>query len=172
MKLLAQKTKLKPNDRIMKTDQFLELLKETERKNPETEKKEPETEKKEPKTEKDNKRKEPKAIILSPSEKSKLYGIEVKPLDKLFDAYYMEDTYLEAGNGIPVTSRDRQFPILEKMDMLSWLCFYEEKNYNVAEKFYNTLKLCSKSFNINIEEPEWIEMSNNAAPKDSLINTK
>ena len=57
MKLLAQKTKLEPNDRIMKTDQFLELLKETERKNPETEKKEPETEKKEPKTEKYNKKK-------------------------------------------------------------------------------------------------------------------
>ena len=42
----------------------------------------------------------------------------------------------------------------------------KKKNYKIAEKLYNSLKNASKSFGFNIEEPEWIEMPNNASSKD------
>ena len=155
MKSLSKMTKLKPNDRIMETDEFMNLLKDPDKELPKTNNKN------------NNINKE---IKLSAKEKSELYGIEVKPLNKLFKAYYMKDTPLLAGNNTSVTSKDRQFPILEKKDMISWLCFYEEKNYNTADKFYNILKMSAKSFDIDIEEPEWIEMPNNVNAKD-WINT-
>ena len=99
MKALAKKTKLEPNDRIMKTDEFLELLKNPEREIPKSNNNE-------------NKSKIIQEIKLSAKEKSELYGIEVKPLKKLFTAYCMKDTNLVAGNNKKVTSTDRQFPVL------------------------------------------------------------
>ena len=64
MKLLAQYTKLEPTDRVNKTNEFLELLNDEE-----TDEEHPE-------------RKSAKA-------KSDYYGIEIKPLNELYNAYYM-----------------------------------------------------------------------------------
>ena len=144
MKELAKYTKLEPYDRIKKTNEFLNLLIDPE---------------------KDENDKNDKSK-LSAKEKSELYGIEVKPLDKLFTAYYMDETKLKAGNNKTISSNARTFPIYKKEDMTSWLCFYEKSNYNDAENLYNTLKAASKGFGLYIEEPEWIEMPNKSRPKD------
>ena len=154
MKELAKKTKLTPNDRIKKTNEFLDLLVDPEREKPKENKNN-----KKPKS-------EIKEIILSAKEKSELYGIEVRPVNKLFKAYYMRETKLIAGKNKTITSRDRTFPVLEKKEMTSWVCFYEKMNYDNAENLYNTLKAAAKGFNLHIEEPEWVEMPNNASAKD------
>ena len=141
MKELAKHTKLEPLERINKTNEFLKLLID-------------------PTKDKEHPNK------LSAKEKSELYGIEVKPLDKLFTAYYINETSLVAGRNKKITPEDRTFPIFEKVDMTSWVCFYEKSNYNDAENLYNTMKAASKKFGLNIEEPEWIEMANKSSAKD------
>ena len=149
MRELSKETKLEPNDRVDKTNEFLKLLVD-----PEIEKK------KEKETDEEYSQKK------SAKQKSELYGIEVKPLNKLFKAYYMNETELIAGNNKQITSRDRTFPIYKKVDMTSWLCFYEKINYNNAADLYENLKTASKKFGLNIEEPEWIEMPNKSKAKD------
>ena len=141
MKELAKYTKLDPIDRIDKTNQFLNLLSEKE--------------------------KDPKfPDRLSSKEKCELYGIEVKPVKSLFDAYYMEETKLSGGNNKAVHSSDRTFPVLKKKDMTNWVCFYEKSNYNDAENLYYNLDKASKAYGLKIAEPEWIEMKNKSSAQD------
>ena len=141
MKELANYTKLEPFDRVKKTNEFLKLLT-------------------------DDKRDPKYPDRLSAKEKYELYGIEVKPLNKLFKAYYMEEPELIAGNKKVITAKDRKFPVLKKADMTNWLCFYEKSNYKDAETLYNTLSSASKAFGLKIAEPEWVEMPNRATATD------
>ena len=99
-------------------------------------------------------------------EKCQTYGIEVMPVKELFTAYYMKDTELKGGNDKTVYSSDRTFPVLEKKNMVSWLCFYEQSNYKDAENLYNTLSKASKAYGLKVNEPEWIEMPNRSSAKD------
>ena len=78
----------------------------------------------------------------------------------------MEETAFYAGGNKIISSQHRTFPIYEKARMTSWLCFYEKSNYNDVENLYNTMKIASKKFGLNIEEPEWIEMPNKASAKN------
>ena len=89
MKELAKYTKLEPIERINKTNEFLNLLSDKERdpKHPDR---------------------------LSSKEKCDKYGIEVKPVENLFNAYYMEETKLIGGNKKPLNSNQRTFPVLKK----------------------------------------------------------
>ena len=141
MRELANYTKFEPADRVDKTNEFLDLLND-----PTVDKKYPEK--------------------LSAKKKCELYGIEVKPVKDLFNAYYMKQTKLVGGNGKEVRSSDRTFPVLEKANMKNWLCFYEKNNYSDAENLYNTLSKASKAYGIKIAEPEWIEMNNNSKAVD------
>ena len=145
MRELAKYTKLNPIDRVQKTNEFLKLLTDPT---------------KDPKNPKN----------LSSKEKSELYGIEIKPIDKLFDAYYMKETKLIGEGKKIIKSNDRTFPILDKKDMTNWLCFYEESNYKDAENLYNKLSEAAKKFELNIEEPVWIEMPNKSNIKDWITN--
>ena len=139
LKQLSLHTKLKPDERIKKTNIFLELLNE--------------------KAKKENNK--------SPKEKSEEYGIEVFPVKEHFKAYMMkEPTLIGEKYGDVIGTNDRVFPVGKKANMLSWLCFYEKKNYNAADILYKTLNKASKGFRLKINEPEWIEMPNNASPKD------
>ena len=138
MKELAKYTKLEPQDRINKTNEFIELLKDKEKNKEGT----------------------------SANEKSELYGIEVCPVKDFFTAYYMKDTKLVGGGKKEVFSNDRTFKVLQKSDMQNWLCFYEKNNYNDAENLYNTLDKASKAFGLKIAEPEWVEMNNNSKAAD------
>ena len=141
MRELAKYTKLNPGDRVQKTNEFLQLLT-------------------------DNNRDPKHPDSLSAKEKSDLYGIEVKPVDKLFDAYYMKETKLIGGGKKPVSVNDRTFPVLDKVDMTNWVCFYEKSNYNDAENLYNNLAKAAQAFKLNIAEPEWVEMPNKSHVKD------
>ena len=138
MKELAKVTKLEPYDRVNKTNEFLKLLSDTDHF--------------------EGKK--------SPKEKSESYGIVVKPSSKLFTGYYMEETKLIGGGKKQVKSKDRTFPVLEKVNMQNWLCFYEKNNYNDAETLYNTLEKASGAYNFKIAEPEWIEMENRSSAED------
>ena len=131
MRELANYTKLEPSNRVNKTNEFIDLLK-----NP------------------------------GSKEKCETYGIEVRPLKNLFTAYYMKETKLIAGGGKPIKANDKLFPVLEKIPMRNWLCFYEKSNYNDAENLYNTLAKASKGYGLKIDEPEWIEMPNKATYQD------
>ena len=141
MKELAKITKLEPNERVQKTNEFIKLLED-----PTKDSKHPEK--------------------LSAKEKSDLYGIKIEPLNELFTAYYMKETKLIGGNKKEVHSNDRTFPVLEKKNMSNWICFYEKCNYDDAENLYNTLLKASKAFNLKITEPEWVEMPNKSKSQD------
>ena len=139
MKELSKTTKIDPMTRIFLTNKFLEFLEDPEKK--------------------DNSQ-------LSAKEKSELYGIEVKLPKESFRGYLMKETKLIAGNNKKMNTRDKMFPVLNKKDMTSWICFYEKNNYNDAETLFTCLSKASKAFEIDIAEPEWIEMKNNSSAKD------
>ena len=94
MKELARYTKMNPSVRVKATEEFLDLLKDNEKENENS---------------------------LSAKEKMNFYGIEIKPLNELFDAYYMNDTQLIGGNNRQVHSNDRTFPILKKKVIIKML---------------------------------------------------
>ena len=141
MKQLADETKLKPEDRISKTNKFLDLLKETKKK---------------------------EGYDKSSKEKSELYGIEVKPLDKMHKAYYMEETLLLGAEGKINLKKDKIFKVIKKNDFpyQKWAFFYKKENYYDADEFYGALITAAESYGITVEEPEWIGMKNNATGQD------
>ena len=139
MKELAKRTKLEPNQRVKATNDFISLLEDTEKENEES---------------------------LSSKEKMEYYGIKISPLNELFDAYYMKGTKLIGGNNKSINQGDKTFPILEKKEMINWLCFYEKSNFKDAENLYKNLNKASKAFGLKIEEPEWIEMENRSSSID------
>ena len=142
MKQLADYTKLNPKDRINKTNEFLNLLKET-------------------------KKIEGK---LSSKEKSELYGIEITALDQLHKAYNMKDTILLANNKKEISSKDKVFDVISKKDMTKWICLYRKSNFNDADNLYKNLNKASHGYKLVISEPEWVEMDDydNA---DTWVNT-
>ena len=139
MRELALYTKLEPNDRVFKTNEFIKLLDDdsTDESHP-----------------------------ISSKKKKEAYGIEIKPTSSLFDAYYMEETKLLGGNNQKVTAKDRTFPVYDKKDMTSWVCLYEKKNYNDADSFSKAMIKASKAYGLKIKEPEWVEMDNNSKPNN------
>ena len=139
MKELARYTKLEPSEKVKATNEFIKLLEDPEKANEDS---------------------------LSSKEKMELYGIKVSPLNELFDAYYMNETQLVAGNNKIIKANNKTFPILKKKDMINWLCFYEKSNYKDAEDLFNNLDKASKAFGLKISEPEWIEMNNFSSGKD------
>ena len=142
MKQLADYTKLNPKDRINKTNEFLNLLKET-------------------------KKIEGK---LSSKEKSELYGIEITALDQLHKAYNMKDTILLANNKKEISSKDKVFDVISKKDMTKWICLYRKSNFNDADNLYKNLNKASHGYKLVISEPEWVEM-NDYDNADTWVNT-
>ena len=139
MRELAKYTKLEPKVRVQETNEFIKLLQDDEKANEES---------------------------LSSKEKSEYYGIQISPLNELFDAYYMNETKLIGGNNRSIQPTDKKFPILKKKDMVNWLCFYEKSNYDDAGSLYKNLEKASKAYGLKIGEPEWVEMQNKSSPTD------
>ena len=131
MKKLANYTKLEPKDRIKKTNEFLNLLVDTKKKN-------------------NNQ--------LSAKEKSELYGIEVTALDKLHKAYNMKDTVLIGANKKQISIKDKLFNVISKKDMTKWICLYRKSNFDDADYLYKTLDKASGGYGLAISEPDWVEM--------------
>ena len=147
MKQLANYTKLTPEDRIKKTNEFLSLLVD-------------------PTRDPENKNK------LSAKEKSKLYGIEVKKLDKLHTAYYMNETILIGGNKKSISPKDKVFNVYHKKDMTKWLCLYRKSNYDDAGGLAESLKKASRGYGLAVEEPEWAEMGDRAKAEDWIATVE
>ena len=143
MKELSRITKINPETRVKQTNQFLELLNDEHKKDKNQ---------------------------LSSKEKLDLYGIIVQPPKESFYGYLMSEPKILAGKNSIISTKARQFPLLQKSDMKSWLCFYENSSYSDAETLYNCLSKASKAYGLTISEPEWVEMSDRAKPKD-WINT-
>ena len=79
------------------------------------------------------------------------YGVEIKPLNELYKAYYMQGAKLISRERTRVAPQDRTFPVLEKKNMNNnWLCFYEKNNYDDADSLCYNLKKASKSFGLKI----------------------
>ena len=138
MKELSKTTKIDPMTRIYQTNKFLDLLQDPEKINDQ----------------------------LSAKEKSDLYGIEVSHPKDFFTGYLMKETRLIAGNNTIMKAKDKIFPVLTQKSMNNWICFYEKSNYNNAETLFNCLSKASKAYNIEIAEPEWIEMEDRSTSKD------
>ena len=130
MKQLANYTKLTPKDRITKTNEFLKLLVNNEKKKPDQ---------------------------LSAKEKSELYGIEVTALDQHHKAYNIKDTILE-GAGHSKIALNKPFKVISKKDMTKWICLYRKSNYNDADYLFKSLSKASQGYGLVISEPEWVEM--------------
>lgn len=130
MKQLANYTKLTPKDRITKTNEFLKLLVNKEKKKPDQ---------------------------LSAKEKSELYGIEVTSLDQHHKAYNIKDTILE-GAGHSKIALNKPFKVISKKDMTKWICLYRKSNYNDADYLFKSLSKASQGYGLVISEPEWVEM--------------
>ncbi len=150
MRELSNYTKFKPNERVNKTNQFLDLFNNTEHRIFEK--------KKDDKVEK----------IEQPSskEKAEFYGIEILPAESNFKAYYMYLPSLKAGGEQKIKINDRIFNVYNKIDMKNWLFVYEEQNYDDADYLFKTLEKASKDYGLHISEPEWVEI-----PKKIECNT-
>ena len=145
MKELAYYTKLEPNEKVKKINEFIKLLDDdsTDDKHP-----------------------------ISSKKKKEYYGIEIKPASNLFDAYYMEETKLLGGKNKTVKANDRTFPVLDKVPMTNWVCFYDERNYNDADKLSKTLIKASEAYGLKISQPNWQEMPKNSKLKDWISSAE
>ena len=111
-------------------------------------------------------------IQLALRKKKEYYGIEIKPVSNLFDAYYMEETKLLGGKNKTVKTTDRTFPVLDKVPMTNWVCFYDERNYNDADKLSKTLIKASEAYGLKISLPNWQEMPKNSKLKDWISSAE
>jgi aubergine-like protein len=131
MDLITKKTKLEPNERVTKTNEFMKLLKEDASEN----------------------------NIFK--EKIKNYGLEIKPMKKLFKAYHMKEPKLITGDDEEISVKEKFFDVYEKSEMLNWACFFEEKNKNAADDLYKALVKASKSYGLTVGKPNMVKVKNN-----------
>ena len=127
MNELAKSTKLTPEERVKKTKKFIELLKDT------------------------NKRQDQ----LSPKEKLDLYGITIEPIEEnveQFKGYYMKPVDLYDVNDKKI--KGNTFPVVKKVDLLKkkWYFVYEEDKEvkKGKKKLYEFLCSASKEFTIKV----------------------
>ena len=144
---ISQYTKLNPNERMIKTNKFLDLFQDTGNRIFKRQ---------------ISYRNTQKIKLPSPKEKAECYGIEVLPLNINFQAYYLlPPSILSGTNNIKIS--EKVFKLHKKIKMKNWICLYEEHNYDDADYFYKKLVKASRKLGINISEPEWVEM-----PDESL----
>ena len=151
MQKLAKYTKLSPEIRVQKRNEFLQLFKDDT-----VDKNHPEK--------------------LSSLKKSEKYGIEIKEYNKLFTVYYMKQPKIFCGDNIELSSDMKTFPILEKVNMKNnWLFFYEENNYYQADNLAKTLVKASEKFVLKIKEPKnknYIELKKGSNVNDWITKAE
>jgi aubergine-like protein len=144
MKALAAYTKLTPKERVSKTNEFLYLLNET--------------------TQRVITDKKSKAIInkeQSALEKKKIFELNLQPAEKNnFSANYIETPTLTAGKNKQISAEEKKpAPVSQSKDLLNWLCVYHKENFNDANFMLENMQKASKSYEIKVNEPEWLEMN-------------
>ena len=144
MKKLADDTKLIPEKRVRKTNEFLQLLDE-------------------PKRKKITKTGRTVVEIPSSKEKKEQYGFTISPVDTPFKASFMEEPSFTGAGNKSINPSKKVFPVSKPILMNKWLCLYDKRNYNDAENLLNSLQKASGGYHIKIEEPEWVEMTSTYA---------
>ena len=147
MKELSSITKITPETRINQTNKFLELLL-------------------------DETKNEKQQGQLTSKEKSELYGVKVCPSKESFYGYLMEEPKILAGRSKIINTKARIFPLLKRVKMTSWLCFYEKSNYDDADTLYKCLSKASTAFGLTISEPNWVEMNSNSKLEEWIDNAE
>lgn len=142
MKQLANYTKLKPYDRVTKTEEFIKLTEDNRRRKIEQEKK-------------------IVGELPSAKEKKDKYGFNLQPTTESFKASFMSETNFIGGGNKSITLNKKVFPISNGIIMDNWLCLYDKRNYNDADNLFRSLQQASGGYHIKIEEPEWVEMTSN-----------
>ena len=140
MQKLSEYTKLEPKQRINKTNEFIKLLTNEEKGQ-------------------DKKK-------MSSKEKADFYGIEIKPNNERFKAYYIQPTKLLDGNNKEIEEKQNTFPVYETNNLKNWLCLYYDENYDDAGYLTDYLKQASKAFKIKISDPQYVKMSNYSKLED------
>ena len=150
MKKLSDYTKLTPEERIEKTNEFLDLLVD-------------------PTKDEQNEDK------LSAREKSELYGIKITPLNKLYKAYYMKKSELIGVKSKPINIKT-QFDILSKKinKDKKWLCVYRKSDKkedndeieNTVNYFCEKMESASQNYYITISKPQRVKMDENSEVED------
>ena len=151
-KNLEMYTNLNPDERVKRTNEFLNLLNSSEKKNVYYGK---------------------KNILPSAKDKIEFYGFDIQPVKENFTAYYMEQPKLIAGNNKSIKIEDKIFKVLTPIEMKYWVFLYEKHNYKDADNFWYYLEKISKYIGIKIYEPEWVEMkdrSNNYKDWTKVVN--
>jgi aubergine-like protein len=143
MKALAAYTKLTPKERVAKTNDFFHLINES--------------------TQRVITDKKSKVINkeLSSLEKKKIFQLNLLPAEKNnFTANYMETPTLTAGKNKQISAEERK-PVAVSLskDLTNWLCVYHKDNFNDANLMLESLQKASKSYEIKVSDPEWLEMN-------------
>ena len=137
MQKLSKFTKLEPKERIEKTNEFVKLLTNDEKGD-------------------DNK--------MTSKEKADFYGIEIKPNNERFKAYYIKPTKLVDGKNKEIGEKQNTFPVYQTDNVKKWLCLHYSKNYDDAGNLTDYLQKASKAFGIKISDPDYEEMDDDSKP--------
>ena len=140
MKEVSQCTKMEPDEKVTKINDFMNLLLNKDEDNLTPEK-------------------------WSSQKKYEYYGINIIPPKEkdLFSAYYMNKTELIDGKNKPVSQNNRdKVNLVKQFDMVNWLFFYENQYYDDADILNKNLQKASGKYNIKIGNPKWVEMPNDA----------
>ena len=104
--------------------------------------------------------------------KKNLYGIDIKPISKLYDSYYIKDVELKDGNNEIIKDNDiSKIKLVDTKELNNWILVHEntEEGINQANNLYKTLKLVSYEINMEINEPEMLGI-NPKCQKEIYIN--
>lgn len=156
MKALAAHTKLTPKERVGKTNEFLHLINESTQR-----------------VIKDKKTNKVLNKELSSLEKKKIFQMNLIPSEKnKFNANYIETPTLLAGKNKQISPDERKpAPVSTSKDLTNWLCVYHKDNFDDANLMLDSLKRASKSYDIKVADPEWLEM-NSLKAKDWKDNVE
>lgn len=147
MQSLAAYTKLRPEERIEKTNEIFNLMNERNRK-----------------TIVDRKTGKEISKLKSPAELKSLYQLDIAPADKnKFSAQFMSVPKIISKNKSYSTDERKPFPAAATKDFTKWICVYHKENFDDANTFLKSLQQASKAYGIKVADPEWVEMTSTNA---------
>ena len=94
--------------------------------------------------------------------KKNSYGINIKPISKLYDSYYIKNVELKDGNNEIIKNNDiSKIKLVETKELKNWILVYEntEDGTNQANNLYKLLNLVSYDINMEINEPEMLAIN-------------
>ena len=143
---LSRRTRLIPNDRVDRTNEFLDLIDDD--------------------TERDviedndlRHREHYHEGNMSAARKRDFYGLNIEPVIENFRSSIFDAPIFEGYAPDSQNRRNKKSTLTHTIMLDKWIFVYHKNDYNNADKLYNTLYSAAEAFSIIVEEPEWIEMS-------------